>query len=301
MKRTFLFALLISMLLAGCNIEDNGKALGTLERDRVTFSATASEIIRELPIREGSPVKEGDVLVRLDSKNQETVLAHAIADQAKATAYLLRLTNGERPEDIAAAQARVDMAQAKSIEAEKSYRRAAELVRQKLSSQAVKDQALANRDSAREDIAQAEAQLAAADADVALQQQKLSELTIVATRNGILDNLPYNRGERVSAGAFVAIVLANKIPYARVYVPSSVRIKFVPGLEVDVYVDGLESPLTGKVRWVASEPSFTPYYALTEDERSRLMYLAKIDLPDSAASLPTGLPAQVDIKGLKDE
>ncbi|ASI93223.1 HlyD family secretion protein [Vibrio mediterranei] len=318
MKRSLFIVFSILFSLVGCQSDDNGKALGTLERDRITFSSTANEIIRELPIREGSIVKTGDVLVRLDTKRQEAVLAHSIAEEAKASAYLLRLTNGERPEDIAAAQAKVDMAQARLIEAEKNYSRAEELVRKKLASQSQKDQALANRDSARaelnsateefskltagtrpEDIIQAEAALAAAKADVALQTQQLDELTIVATRDGVLDNLPYNLGERVATGSFVAVVLADRVPYARVYVPSSVRVKFVPGLEVPVHVDGLDQILTGTVRWVASDPSFTPYYALTEDERSRLMYLAEIDLPDSAQTLPTGVPAQVDLAGLK--
>ncbi|SNX50007.1 HlyD family secretion protein [Vibrio thalassae] len=78
------FSILFS--LVGCQSDDNGKALSTLERDRVTFSATANEIIRDLPIREGSMVKTGDVLVRLDTKRQEAILAHAIAEEAKASA-----------------------------------------------------------------------------------------------------------------------------------------------------------------------------------------------------------------------
>ena len=318
MKRLFLIIFPLIFTLLGCQSEEQNKALGTLERDRITFSATASEIIRELPIREGSLVTTGDVLVKLDTKRQEAILAHAIAEQAKATAYLLRLTNGERPEDIAAAQAKVDMAQARLTEAQQNYSRASELVRKKLASQSQKDQAVANRDAAQaelnssqeeyskltagtrpEDITQAEAALAAATAEVALQTQQLDELTIVATRNGVLDNLPYNLGERVPVGAFVAVVLADRIPYARVYVPASVRVKFIPGLEVNVYVDGLEAPLPGKVRWVATDPSFTPYYALTEDERSRLMYLAEVDLGSQAELLPSGVPAQVDLEGLQ--
>ncbi|WP_112480405.1 HlyD family secretion protein [Vibrio variabilis] len=318
MKRSLLVIIPLVLALLGCQNDDNGKALGTLERDRISFSSTANEIIRELPVREGTRVKTGDVLVRLDTKRQEAVLAHAIAEEAKASAYLLRLTNGERPEDIAAAKAQVDMAEAKLTEAQKNYSRASELVRKKLASQSQKDQAVASRDTARaelnsakeefskltagsrpEDITQAEAALAAAKADVALQTQQLDELTITATRDGILDSLPYNLGERVSVGAFVAVVLADRIPYARVYVPSSVRVKFVPGLQVNVHVDGLDEVLAGTVRWVAADPSFTPYYALTEDERSRLMYLAEIDLPESAESLPTGVPAQVDLQGLK--
>lgn len=308
--------LFFPLLLAGCMREPSSQALGTLERDRVTFSATANEIIRDLPVREGNTVKQGDVLVRLDSKNQQAILAHAIAEQSKAEAYLQRLTNGERPEDIAAAQAKVARAQAQLTEADKNYRRKAELVTRRLISQSEQDSALAARDSAKaeldsaneefskltagsrpEDIDQAKAQLAAAKADVDLEQQKLDELTIVATRDGILDNLPYNLGERVPVNGVVAVIQANRVPYARVYVPASHRVDFVPGRKVPVHVDGVKQPFEGTVRWVSSESAFTPYYALTEDERSRLMYLAEVDLPDSAAQLPSGVPAQVELAG----
>lgn len=128
MKRIILGTLALTLLTA-CSKDDGQQALGTLERDRVTFTATSSEIIRALPIKEGSQVTEGEVLVQLDTKNQEAVLAHAVAEQAKADAYLLKLTNGERPEDIAAAQARVARTEAQLVEAQKNYQRKAELVR----------------------------------------------------------------------------------------------------------------------------------------------------------------------------
>ncbi|HGO5303091.1 TPA: HlyD family secretion protein [Vibrio harveyi] len=318
MKRIILGTFVITLLTA-CSKDDGQQALGTLERDRVTFTATSSEIIRALPIKEGSQVTEGEVLVQLDTKNQEAILARAIAEQAKADAYLLKLTNGERPEDIAAAQARVARAEAQLTEAQKNYQRKAELVRKKLISQSEKDTALAARDSARaeldssqeefskltagsrpEDIEQAKAELMAAKADVALQQQKLAELTITATRDGLLDNLPFNLGERVPVNGIVAVIQASRVPYARVYVPATYRVNFIPGKAVQVHVDGVEKPLEGTVRWVATEPSFTPYFALTEEERSRLMYLAEVDLQDSAESLPSGIPAQVDLVDLVD-
>nr|WP_172581535.1 HlyD family efflux transporter periplasmic adaptor subunit [Vibrio harveyi] len=313
MKRIILGTFVITLLTA-CSKDDGQQALGTLERDRVTFTATSSEIIRALPIKEGSQVTEGEVLVQLDTKNQEAILARAVAEQAKADAYLLKLTNGERPEDIAAAQARVARAEAQLTEAQKNYQRKAELVRKRLISQSEKDTALAARDSARaeldssqeefskltagsrpEDIEQAKAELMAAKADVALQQQKLAELTITATRDGLLDNLPFNLGERVPVNGIVAVIQASRVPYARVYVPATYRVNFIPGKAVQVHVDGVEKPLEGTVRWVATEPSFTPYFALTEEERSRLMYLAEVDLQDSAESLPSGIPAQVDL------
>ncbi|MCF7360600.1 HlyD family efflux transporter periplasmic adaptor subunit [Vibrio sp. A1-b2] len=301
-------------MLVACTADEGSQALGTLERDRVTFSATSNEIIRELPVKEGSQVKIGDILVRLDSTSQEAMLAQAIAQQAKANAYLTKLTNGERPEDIAVAQAKVTLATAKLTEANKNYRRKAELVSKNLISESEKDTALSARDSARaeldsakeefakltagarvEDIEQAKAELDAAIANSAVQQQKLDELTIVSTRDGVLDNLPYNLGERVSVGSIVAVVQADNSPFARVYVPEPFRVKLTQGTSLQVHVDGVEQTYQGTVRWIANEPSFTPYYALTENERARLMYLAEIDLSDDAQNLPSGIPAQVDL------
>lgn len=306
--------LLLLPLLVACAPDDSSQALGTLERDRVTFSATSNEIIRALPVKEGSQVKIGDVLVRLDTTSQQAMLAQAIAQQAKANAYLTKLTNGERPEDIAVAQAKVTLATAKLTEANKNYRRKAELVSKNLISESEKDTALSARDSARaeldsakeefakltagtrvEDIEQAKAELDAAVANTAVQQQKLDELTIVSTRDGVLDNLPYNLGERVSVGSIVAVVQADNSPFARVYVPEPYRVKLTQGTKLQVHVDGVEQTYQGTVRWIANEPSFTPYYALTENERARLMYLAEIDLSDDAQNLPSGIPAQVDL------
>ncbi|SHO55944.1 HlyD family secretion protein [Vibrio quintilis] len=316
MSRYVLCSLLFIVLLTGCRSEPGHLALGTLERDRISLKATAAEIIRGLPVKEGQSVEKGQVLVRLDTKNQEAILNRARAEQAKADAYLQKLTNGERAEDIAAAQAKVFQAEAIYLEAERNDQRKQELIRKKLISQSEKDAAQASKDSAQaslrsaresftkltagariEDIAQARAALAATKAEVTLQTQKLQELTIVATRNGIIDSLPHYLGERVTLNSTLAVIQADRIPHARVYVPASYRIRFVPGKQVHVHVDGSQTLYQGTVRWVSHEASFTPYFALTEDERTRLMYLAKIDLDESAADLPTGIPVQVELTG----
>ncbi|MCG6861313.1 MAG: HlyD family efflux transporter periplasmic adaptor subunit, partial [Chromatiaceae bacterium] len=142
-----------------------------------------------------------------------------------------------------------------------------------------------------EEITQAEAELSAARADLAYRQALLAELSIVATRDGVLDSLPWNLGERVTVGSPVAVMLAGKAPYARVYVSEPYRVKINKGDTLKVHVDGLDRIFDGTVRWISSEPSFTPYYALNASDRARLMYLAQVALPDSAAKLPNGVPA----------
>ena len=146
-----------------------------------------------------------------------------------------------------------------------------------------------------EDLRVADAHLAAAVAVLAGEQKKLDDLTVKATRDGILDNLPWNVGERVTMGSPLAVLLAGNAPFARVYIPEPYRVHIKVGDTLMVHVDGVDRALKGRVRWVSNEPAFTPYYALNQQERARLMYLAEIQLPDEEAQLPNGLPAQVEL------
>jgi HlyD family secretion protein len=101
------------------------------------------------------------------------------------------------------------------------------------------------------------------------------------------------RGERPAAGTTIAVLLDNSRTFARVYVPEQLRARITPGVRLEVRIDGVADRFDGRVRWVSADASFTPYFALTEHDRSRLSYLAEIDL-DGADALPAGIPLQVD-------
>lgn len=302
----------ICLLLTACNNDKANIALGTLERDRISHTATVNEIITELPIKAGSRVKKGMVLVRLDDTLQKALVSKAQAQVEQAKANLDKAHNGARAEEVASAQAQVAGAKAALVKSRANYVRAKRLIKSNLTSQATLDSALAARDenlaklnsvqeqllqlvngTRIEDLTIAEAILATNIAVLSSEQKKLSDLTITAKRDGILDNLPWNLGERVTTGSPVAIVLAGKAPFARVYIPEPYRIMVKIGDTLTVQVDGLAQSLEGKVRWISTEPAFTPYYALNQAERANLMYLAEIMLPDNAIDLPNGIPAQV--------
>lgn len=305
----------LSLILSACSQKESTEASGTLERDRVSLISTASEIVVKAPVTEGSKVKKGQVLLQLDNKNQKAMLAKAKAQMAQAKANLTKMINGERVEDIDAAKANFSNTKAKLTDAKKHYTRMSELLAKKLVSVSERDNALAERDAAQanyesayqtwqkltkgnrvEDIESAQAQFLAAKAEVVLQRHKLDELTIVATRDGILDSLPYNLGERVPEHTPVAIIQADSRPYARVYIPEPYKYKIHSGAVVSVHIDGIKQAMKGTVRWVSVEPAFTPYRNMTEEDRSRLVYLAEIDLPEKADSLPAGIPLQVALE-----
>ena len=310
MARTLILTLSMALLTA-CGDQNANQALGTLERDRIILKATDNEIITAQPVAEGTEVSMGTLLVQLDDSRQKAIVARATAEVGRYAAQLEELRNGARPEDIAAASARVAGARAALIEAEASYERAVSLVAQKLAAQAQLDSALAGRDEAEAGLESAEeellrltngtrqeqldagaAALQAAEAQLALEQHKLSELSVVATRDAYLDSLPWNVGERVNLGATLAVLLAGDKPYARVYVPEPWRARLKIGDEHPVHIDGLENVYVGKLRWIATDPAFTPYYALNASDRARLVYLAEFDLAEGA-DLPVGVPVQV--------
>lgn len=302
------------IFLNACDNNKPGLALGTLERERIAHTATVSEVITALPIKAGNQVRKGTVLVKLDDTIQKALLAKAQAQMQQAKANLEKVHKGAREEEVAAASAQVAGAKAALVKSEANYQRAKILIKKELASQATLDNALASRDEntaklhnaqekllqlingARiEDLQIAEAILATTIAVVDSEKKKLNDLTITAKRDGLLDNLPWNLGERVTQGSPVAIILAGTAPFARIYVPEPYRVKIKVADKLTVHVDGLVTPIIGTVRWISSEPAFTPYFALNQEERANLMYLAEVQLPDSAADLPMGVPAQVQM------
>ncbi|ANT61616.1 hypothetical protein AYJ57_14050 [Salipiger sp. CCB-MM3] len=302
-------ALLLPLALPSCESRGPDVALGQLMRERVVLTATANEIITGLPVAEGSAVAAGDVLVQLDDTLQQAELAVAQAQLAEAQADLERMQTGARSEEIAIAEARIEGARAVYQEAQASYDRNARLLETGTVTAARLDQDVARRNSALaeltsaeqtlqelrtgarpEDIRIAEAKVTAAEAQVAAERTRLSDLTIRASRDGLLDSLPWNRGERVPLGSPVAVLLTDDRPYARVYVPETRRAGLSIGDPVSIRLDGAEQAYEGTLRWISNEPAFTPYYALNQEQRSRLVYPAEVALPEAAADLPAGLP-----------
>lgn len=307
--------LMASLGLSGCR-KAPPQALGTLEYDRITLPAPAAERVVSVAVREGEQVRSGQLLLQLDPAHTRSELAAAQAQAQQQRGVLAELKAGPRIEDIDKGRADVAAAEAQAREARAYYARLLPLKGKNYVSAADLDRARAaagNADgvvaAARaalaallhgtrpEQIAQAEAALAAAEASATAQQVLLEKLTIVAPRAGRIDNLPYKLGDQAPVGSPVAILLAGDAPYARIYVPVQQRAGLHVGDTIRVYVADREQPYAGKVRMLRSEPAFTPYYALIGDDAARLSYLAEVTLGADAASLPAGLPVRAEFGG----
>ncbi|GAB3357205.1 HlyD family secretion protein [Lysobacter tyrosinilyticus] len=313
LKRTTALVLL-AVALTACH-ESPPQALGTLEYDRITLPAPAAERIVEINVREGQKVAAGQQLLKLEATRIEST-TRAAREQAAAQREALReLEAGARSETIAQARAQLAATQAQARDARAYYARVQPLGTRKLIAAAEVDRARAAANSAdaqvraaqaallelehgtrSERIAQGEAATRAAEAQASAQQVNLEKLTVVAPRVGRVDSLPYRLGDQAPIGAPLAILLAGEVPYARVYVPEPIRVNVKVGQAARVFIEGRDQPVTGKVRMIRSEASFTPYYALIGKDAARLSYLAEIQLDPSAGELPAGLPVRVEFE-----
>jgi HlyD family secretion protein len=314
-RRLPLAILLAVAGLAACS-KQPPQALGTLEYDRITLPAPAAERIVAIQVREGEQVAAGQPLLQLDPAHTRSELAAAQAQVRQQHEVLAELETGPRVEDIDRARANLAATQAQAREARAYYDRLAPLKGQGYVAAADLDRARAAAGNAAgqvaaaqaaldellhgtrpEQIAQAQATVAAAEAQASAQQVLLGKLNILAPRAGRVDSLPYKLGDQAPVGAPVAILLAGDAPYARIYVPEQQRAGVRVGDAIQVFVAGREQPYAGKVRMIRSEPDFTPYYALIGDDAARLSYLAEVALGADAAELPAGLPVCVEFRG----
>jgi len=307
----WLIPVLLGTLVA-CNTADETFMVGTLERDRVEVSVESNEPIIAIHVQDGQVLGKGDLILEQDPSRLENILAQTVALRDQAAARLAELQRGPRPETIREARAQLESTQASARNAAANLVRAQEVFARDLSDQSTLDLANTRSKTATaaeqaakesldrllngttvEELQQAIAALEATEAGVSRVQLDIERLKIYAPVDGTLDKCLYQLGERPQPGATIGVILDAGRTYARIYVPEPLRSSVQAGKQLDVRVDGSTRSFSGTVRWVSTDASFTPYFALTEHDRSRLSYLAEIDLPD-ASSLPSGVPLEVD-------
>ena len=204
--------------------------------ETVNLSPKQAGKLEQLLVEQGARVTKGQVIARMDSTNLVPQLYQAQASAAASEANLIKLRNGNRPEDIAAAQARVEAARGRlesarsrlalntmrtsryqglQTEGAISRDRLDEVLTDDRSTQADLLTAQANlvevtrqfeqsRNGSRfEDISQAQAQLAQAIAGIRLIEVQIEDTIIRAPFAGIITQ------KYANAGAFVTPTTAS--------------------------------------------------------------------------------------------
>lgn len=292
---------------------------GNVDQRQVSLAFNTAERITELTVREGDQVRAGQVLGRLDVRTPRLRVALADAQIGAAAQVLARLKAGTRPEEIAQARA---AAAAAAADAEFAAQQLARLqaarddtagrgvAQQDLDAASAKRKvALAQRDSAdkalalavagprREDIGQAEAQLAAARADKALAERQIEESELKAPIGAVVRSRLLEPGDLASPQRPVFTLAIMQPKWVRAYVPEPRLAQIRPGMAAQVSTDSApDKALAGRIGFIASVAEFTPKTVQTEELRTSLVYEVRIEVDDPDDTLRLGMPATVRIE-----
>lgn len=311
MKKYLLFIFLLFGLVACSDNAENVIAVGTLERDRVHLRAAAAETVIAREVEDGARVRYGQVLVMLDTATADARLRLADAELAAAKARLAEIQRGARSERIEQLQAELARARSERQRAEREWQRNRELAADNLISDSELDNAgnalritKANVEQVHaalqeqlngatpEELDQAEANTAAATARKDELAALRDQLVVRAPFDGRVEQVLVETGDRVAGNTLLVTLFPDGAPYARVFIPAGMKQSLTPGAVRAVNVDG-HGCFAARFTYISSEASFTPYFTLREQDRDRLVYLAELQLDETATELPTGLPVDV--------
>jgi HlyD family secretion protein len=295
----------------GCDRDDLDYAVGTLERYRIELAADSGEPVTVLHVREGDRVTPGMALLEQDPGKLRIALARAESEVVLARARLEEAERGPRAQEIDQARARLAAMQSALVTAEHELVRQRSLIARNYASESQVNVLQGQVDVAGARVEEAEARLAEllegtrseqidqARAAHSASRTRVDDLRLDLSRAvlrapvaGVVESLPFRPGERPVRGQTVLALLSDEQTFARVHIPEPLRTRLGTGDPALVRIDGHDSDYPGRIRWISSEAAFTPYYALTQHDRSRLAYLAEVDL-DGGAQLPAGVPVEV--------
>ena len=284
---------------------------GYVEADYVYIAPVTPGRITAVHVREGDPVRAGELLVELETDAQTAALAAAKAGVAQAQANLDNLETGRRDAEIQVIVASLKSAMASRDLAKQTYDRTSALFARGQATSAQMQTAEGTLAQADAQVQQFQAQLqvaklparpaqlSAAEAalNVAKSQQKSAAIALADRRmtspiDGRVDQRFSDPGEVAGAGAAILSLYDPGKLKVIFYVPEAKRSGVKLGEVLDVSCDGCKPGLTAKITRIGVEPQFTPPILYSRDERGRLVFRAEARLMQSDGLSP-GQPVSI--------
>lgn len=313
MKCAILAAVVIAVLLAGCNGHSDREVQGYVEGDFVRISLPASGVVESVSVKRGDHVARGAVLFTLDSEREQAALDKARSELDVAEAQLSNLQAAVRNDEISALEAEIKELKAQLVYTSTSYRRkfglsragAAsidEVERLRSEEQAIKAKILAaesrlrlgqqsiGRDgeieAAQKTLKYRLAAVRGAEADLALRQA-------VAPADAVVNDIIYRPGETVTGGQAVLELLPPQNVKARFFLSPGQIGWVAENPEITLQCEGCGKGVSARVSYVASEASYRPPVLYSRNQSERLVFLTEAVPLNSVELLRPGQPLKV--------
>ncbi len=288
------------------------KLYGNVDIRQVSLAFEQGGRITELFAEEGDSVKSGQLLARVDVTSLKLEADRLRADIAAQEQNLLKMRNGNRPEEIARAEAALRTAEASLEQARRNDSRMATLrrgnsvsVQERENAQTSLRVAQGQRDEAAhalallregyraEDIAMAAAQLESAKASLAIMQHNISLGELYAPTDAVVSSRLLEPGDMASSATPVFLLSLTSPKWVRAYVTEPQLGRIRHGMKADIMTDSFPDAVPGRVGYISPTAEFTPKSVQTEDLRTSLLYEVRIVADDAGDRLRLGMPVTV--------
>ena len=264
---------------------------GRIEADEIDIATKFAGRIAELFADEGSVVKAGQIVARMDTRDLQASL-----QKAQAQVKLAQRALDE-------ARSNVEQQQAQLILAQQELTRTQSLLKNGYATRELFDQRQQQFDSATAAlraanfrVEQAGHALNAVQNDVELLQVNIADNSLIAPRDGRIQYRIANIGEVLAAGGKVFSMLDVSYVYMDVYLPTQEAGKVKVGTDARIVLDAYPNiAIPANVSFLATQAQFTPKAVETKSERDKLMFRTRVRIDPErlrahADAVRSGLP-----------
>lgn len=284
---------------------------GRLELERLDVATLYAGKVEEILVKEGQNVEKNQPLVRFSSTQSQSQVTSAEAqisaakaqvESAKAQKLRAEEAVARASAEMSAQQQQVSVAKLELDNARKLRREnlvsASELERRQAAhkaalaavetAKAVRAEAQAAVNQAKAVISQAEATVNQAEAAANQATSQNDDMLIKAPIAGRVEYRIVDVGNVVGMGAKVVSLLDTKDVYLNVFLPAYQSNNIKIGEEARIKIDGTDYVFPAYIGYVASEAQFTPKSVETLEERTKLMFKVKLQIPEEIAQQYVG-------------
>ena len=313
-----LFLLFFISLLISCNNGDHSSYLegsGIIETTNVIIGSQVASKVLTILKEEGTHISAGDTIIILDHITYGFQLKNAEAAVDIARSQLNLILSGARKEDIRQVEETLNQAQIRLNQAEEDFMRMENLYKSQTITKKQYDDARRGFDIARsqfeqskenynkivtgarpEEKEQARANLHKAETALDIIKKQYSDCYVISPQDGYLINTFVEEGETVPLFSSLFKVSNLSTVKLTIYIPETELGKIKLNQSADIFTDTYSDQIfKGRVYYISPEAEFTPKNIQTKDERTRLVYAVKIEIPNPTFELKDGMPADAKI------
>ncbi|EKJ93428.1 HlyD family secretion protein [Bradyrhizobium lupini HPC(L)] len=298
---------------------------GRIEAVEIDISTKTAGRLQDIMVREGDFVTAGQVLAQMDTAQLEARKRQAEAQlrRAKIAIDTAHSLVAQREAEKTSALAVVEQRKAQLDSASKTNARSKQLLTGNAVSQQIVDDSEAAEQSARATLASAQASLAASDAainaakaqivdaeaavdaaqaDIESIETDIADATLKSPRDGRVQYRIAQPGEVLSAGGRVLNLVDLGDVYMTFFLPTAEAGRTSMGSDVRLILDAApQYTIPAKVSFVADVAQFTPKTVETEEERQKLTFRVRAQIPQALLQkyiqyVKTGLPGMAYVR-----